>query len=212
VSLGSGEGRAGYAQDLRAVRMMAMVPTVPARRRELDLDARHFRSVLGLFATGVVAVTGVDPETGRPAGLTANSFTSVSLRPPLVSVCLARTSGTWRCLRAAGSYCVNILAEHQLDICLQLATAGTDKFRGLAWAASPGGHPTLDGVLGWIDCEAETEHAAGDHLIAVGRVRELGLLLDGQPLVFYRGRYHGCRDLDRATRPGAACCSREAAQ
>jgi 3-hydroxy-9,10-secoandrosta-1,3,5(10)-triene-9,17-dione monooxygenase reductase component len=199
---GSGEGGPGHAEDLQAVRMMA--PATTAADREPDLDVRHFRSVLGLFATGVVAVTGIDPASGRPAGLTANSFTSVSLHPPLVSVCLARTSGTWRCLRAAGSYCVNILAEHQLDICLQLATPATDKFRGLAWAASPGGHPILDGVLGWIDCRAETEHAAGDHIIVVGRVRGLGLLLDGRPLVFYRGRYHRCRDLDHGAPPGAA--------
>lgn len=171
-------------------------PAATAVGRQRDLDAGDFRSVLGLFATGVVAVTGADPGTGRPAGLTANSFTSVSLHPPLVSVCLARTSSTWRCLRAAGSYCVNILAEHQLDVCLQLATPGADKFRGLAWTASPGGHPILDGVLGWIDCAAETEHAAGDHVIAVGRVCGLGLLRDEQPLVFYRGRYRGCRDLD----------------
>jgi 3-hydroxy-9,10-secoandrosta-1,3,5(10)-triene-9,17-dione monooxygenase reductase component len=168
---------------------MAMLAATAARAAP-DLDARHFRSVLGLFATGVVAVTGVDPGTGRPVGLTANSFTSVSLRPPLVSLCLARTSGTWRCLRTAGSYCVNILAEHQLDICLQLATPGTDKFHGLSWATSPGGHPILDGVLGWIDCTAEAEHAAGDHVIALGRVRGLEMLLEGQPLVFYRGRYH----------------------
>jgi 3-hydroxy-9,10-secoandrosta-1,3,5(10)-triene-9,17-dione monooxygenase reductase component len=177
--------------------MMTMGAGAMAAEAEPCLDTRHFRSVLGLFATGVVAVTGLDPGTGRPVGLTANSFASVSLRPPLVSLCVAHTSGTWRCLRPAGSYCVNILAEHQLDVCLQLASPGTDKFRGLSWAASPGGHPVLDGVLGWIDCEAETEHVAGDHVIAVGRVRGLGLLLDAQPLVFYRGRYHGCRTLDR---------------
>ena len=76
-----------------------------------DVDARRFRDVLGLFATGVVAVTAVDAATGRPAGLSANSFTSVSLDPPLVSVCLAHTSTTWPRIRAAGRCAINILAQ-----------------------------------------------------------------------------------------------------
>jgi 3-hydroxy-9,10-secoandrosta-1,3,5(10)-triene-9,17-dione monooxygenase reductase component len=155
-----------------------------------DRRARHFRSVLGSFATGVVALTAVDPATGRPAGLTANSFTAVSLDPPLVSVCLARTSRTWPRLRAAGGYCVNILAEHQRDVCLRLAAPGGDKFRGLAWTPSPAGHPVLDGVLGWIECEIAAEYLAGDHVIAVSRARHLDLRPGGCPLVFYRGRYH----------------------
>src|SRR6266567_7084694 len=78
-----------------------------------DIEARQFRRVLVLFATGVVAVTALDPATGRPAGLAANSFTAVSLRPPLVSVSVAHTRTTWPRIRAARGHCINILAEHQ---------------------------------------------------------------------------------------------------
>jgi 3-hydroxy-9,10-secoandrosta-1,3,5(10)-triene-9,17-dione monooxygenase reductase component len=154
-----------------------------------DVEARQFRRVLGLFATGVVAVTVLDLATGRPAGLAANSFTAVSLRPPLVSVCLAHTSTTWPRIRAARGYCINILAEHQRGICLQLATPGADKFRDVAWLASPAGHPILDGALGWLECAVEMEHEAGDHVLVISRVLRLGMRPDEPPLIFYQGGY-----------------------
>jgi 3-hydroxy-9,10-secoandrosta-1,3,5(10)-triene-9,17-dione monooxygenase reductase component len=154
-----------------------------------ERDGRHFRDVLGLFGTGVVAVTALDPGTGRPAGLTANSFTAVSLRPPLVSVCMAQASSTWPRIRASGGLCISILAADQRDICLQLATPGGDKFRNLAWTASPAGHPILDGALGWIDCVVEAEHPAGDHAVVICRALCLDALPGGQPLLFYRGGY-----------------------
>jgi 3-hydroxy-9,10-secoandrosta-1,3,5(10)-triene-9,17-dione monooxygenase reductase component len=151
--------------------------------------ARHFRSVLGSFATGVVIVTASGPQAGVPLGLTANSFTSVSLSPPLVSVCVAHTSSTWPGIRSAGGYCINILAEHQRGLCAQFAAPGGDKFRGVAWTASPAGHPILAGTLGWLDCTTETELTAGDHVIVICRVRHLDTVSDGQPLIFYRGEY-----------------------
>jgi 3-hydroxy-9,10-secoandrosta-1,3,5(10)-triene-9,17-dione monooxygenase reductase component len=154
-----------------------------------DVDTQHFRRVLGLFATGVVAVTAVDPDTGRPAGLAANSFTAVSLRPPLVSVSVARTSTTWPRIKAAREHCINILAEHQRRICLQLATPGADKFRDVAWMASPTGHPILEGALGWLECAVEMEHEAGDHVIVISRVMRLDMRPDEPPLIFYRGGY-----------------------
>jgi 3-hydroxy-9,10-secoandrosta-1,3,5(10)-triene-9,17-dione monooxygenase reductase component len=153
-----------------------------------DVEAGHFRGVLGLFATGVVVVTSVDPGSGRPLGMTANSFTAVSLNPPLVSVCLACTSTTWSRIRAAREHCINILADDQRGICLRFAAAG-DRFRDVSWAASPAGHPILSGGLGWLECSVETEHRAGDHVIAICRVRHLGMLPDREPLVFYRGSY-----------------------
>jgi 3-hydroxy-9,10-secoandrosta-1,3,5(10)-triene-9,17-dione monooxygenase reductase component len=152
-------------------------------------DVGQFRRVLGLFATGVVAVTALDRATGRPAGLAANSFTAVSLRPPLVSVSVAHTSTTWPRIRAARGHCVNILAEHQRSICLQLATPGADKFCNVAWTASPAGHPILEGALGWLDCAVEMEHMAGDHVIVISRVVRLGMRPDEPPLIFYQGGY-----------------------
>jgi flavin reductase (DIM6/NTAB) family NADH-FMN oxidoreductase RutF len=154
-----------------------------------DVEAGQFRRVLGLFATGVVAVTALDPATGRPAGLAANSFTAVSLKPPLVSVCLAHTSSTWPAIRAASSYCINILAGHQRGICRQLATPGAEKFCNVAWLASQAGHPILDGALGWLECAVEMEHEAGDHVIVISRVLRLGMRPDGPPLIFYQGGY-----------------------
>lgn len=153
------------------------------------VDDASFRSVLSRFATGVVAVTAVEPRSGRPTGLAANSFTSVSLDPPLVAFCVAHTSTTWPRLRDAPLLCVNILAEPQLEVSERLALRGPDKFAGIGWAPSPGGAPLIDGALAWIECTVRQEHAAGDHTIVVARVRALAEHHDGAPLVFYRGAY-----------------------
>jgi 3-hydroxy-9,10-secoandrosta-1,3,5(10)-triene-9,17-dione monooxygenase reductase component len=155
------------------------------------IDGRRFRTILGHFATGVVAVTAIDPETGRPAGLAANSFTSVSLDPALVSFCVAHTSSTWPRLRRAERFCVNILSADQREISVRLAARGGDKFAGLAWSGSPGGGPVLDGALAWLECSVEAEHVAGDHVIVVARVHHLDRRHDGDPLIFYRGAYGG---------------------
>ncbi|MEV0200218.1 flavin reductase family protein [Nonomuraea sp. NPDC050691] len=155
------------------------------------LDALRFRQVLGRFATGVVAITALDPATGSPCGLAANSFTSVSLDPPLVAFCVAHTSTSWPRVRDAEVVTVNVLAEHQQPVCVQMATRGGDKFAGLKWTGSPGGNPVLDGALAWIDCSIEAEHPAGDHVIVVARVLQLDVHADGGPLVFFRGGYGG---------------------
>lgn len=154
-----------------------------------SIDAIRFRSVLGRFATGVVAVTAIDPATGEPTGLAANSFTSVSLNPPLVAFCVAHTSTTWPKIRAADRYCINILADHQREICLQLATKGAAKFAGLTWAKSPAGQPVIDGAIAWLECSAQAEHLAGDHVIVVCQVHHLDTHHDTGPLLFYRGGY-----------------------
>jgi len=162
----------------------------PEQRTGLgSVDAMRFRSVLGTFATGVVAVTAIDPATTQPTGLAANSFTSVSLNPPLVAFCIAHTSTTWPKIRAAQRHCINILAEDQREVCLQLATKGGDKFNGLVWTASPAGHPVLEGAVAWLECSPETEHQAGDHIIVVCRVHHLERHHFGGPLLFYRGSY-----------------------
>jgi flavin reductase (DIM6/NTAB) family NADH-FMN oxidoreductase RutF len=152
------------------------------------IDARRFRSILGHFATGVVAITAIDPETGRPTGLAANSFTSVSLDPALVSFCVAHTSTTWPRLRTAERHCVNILSAPQRDVCLQFASRG-EKFAGLEWTESPSGEPVIDGALAWLECSVEAEHVAGDHVIVVARVHHLDRHHDGDPLIFYKGSY-----------------------
>ncbi|MBT2234095.1 flavin reductase family protein [Nonomuraea sp. NEAU-A123] len=156
-----------------------------------QLDSRRFRSVLGRFATGVVAITALDPLNREPCGLAANSFTSVSLDPPLVAFCVAHTSTSWPKVRGAKVITVNVLAEHQQHVCAQLASRGGDKFAGLRWTGSPGGNPVIEGALAWIDCAIEAEHMAGDHMIVVARVLQLDTHADGGPLLFFRGGYGG---------------------
>ena len=126
---------------------------------------------------------------GRPLGLAVNSFTSVSLHPALVAFCVGRSSSTWPRLRAAGAFCVNILAEDQEPLSRTFAAPGLDRFSGLGWTTSPSGSPVLEKVLAWIDCMVEAEHEAGDHVIVVGRVHDLDVVQEARPLVFYRGGY-----------------------
>ena len=125
----------------------------------------------------------------RPIGLAVNSFTSVSLRPPLIAFCVSRTSTTWPQLRTTGAFCVNVLGEDQEALSRTFATKGLDRFKGLGWRPAPSGAPVLAGILAWVDCVVDAEYEAGDHLLVVGRVLDLGLDHEGRPLVFYRGGY-----------------------
>src|SRR4051794_4002203 len=111
------------------------------------VDAARYRQVLGHFATGVTVITAMDGS--EPAGLAANSFTSVSLEPPLVAFCAAKSSTTWPKIQAAGKFCVNVLAEPQEEICRRFAMKGGDKFKGLGWRPSGTGSPVLNDVLAW---------------------------------------------------------------
>jgi len=151
------------------------------------IGGARYRQVLGHFATGVTVVTTAEGE--RPSGLAVNSFTSVSIAPPLVAFCVAGTSSTWPRIRANGSFCVNILADDQEDLCRVFAGRSQERFLGVGWRAAGSGGPILSGVLAWLDCTLEAEHVAGDHIIVVGRVHELGVDHEGRPLVFYRGGY-----------------------
>jgi len=153
-----------------------------------DIDSRQFRNAVGQFCTGVVIVTGC--LEGVPAGFAAQSFSSVSLEPPLISLSPARTSTSWPKLRDSGSFCINILAADQKPVCDLFAQSGIDKFGALTWRPGVTGSPILAGVLAYVDCELVAEHDAGDHTIAVGRVRQLEVLNPGgAPLLFFRGVY-----------------------
>jgi 3-hydroxy-9,10-secoandrosta-1,3,5(10)-triene-9,17-dione monooxygenase reductase component len=143
---------------------------------------------MGHFATGVTIVTALDGD--EPVGLTAQSFTSLSLEPPLILFCPGKTSSTWPRIEKAGSFCVNILGEAQEAICRTFAASGTDKFAGVVSTPSDKtGAPVLDDVLAWVDCTLEAVHDAGDHLIVVGRVVDLSVEQEGKPLLFYRGGF-----------------------
>lgn len=153
----------------------------------MGADGFALRQVLGRFATGVTVVTGADEA--KPLGLAVNSFTSISLDPPLVGFCVNRASSTWPRIRVSGSFCVNVLGAPQEALSRTFALAGHDRFAGVQWHPSPSGAPLLDGVIAWIDCAVFAEHPAGDHLIVIGQVRNLGVGDGDEPLVFYRGDY-----------------------
>ena len=150
-------------------------------------DTAKFRQVLGHFTTGVTVVTATSPS--GPVGLAVGSFASVSLDPPLVAFFPDRGSSSWPHIEAAGSFCVNILAEDQEVVCRRFATKGDDKFVGLGWRPAASGAPLLDGVLAWIDCDIDSVTDAGDHFCVMGRVRDLAVAHDGAPLLFFRGGY-----------------------
>ncbi|HEV3170363.1 MAG TPA: flavin reductase family protein [Actinocrinis sp.] len=144
------------------------------------------RAVLSNFPSGVAVVTAVHETT--PVGFACQSFTSLSLDPPMVSFAVSRASQTRPRILAAGRFCVNILAADQQWLCRRFAARDVDRFRGVGWRLSASGSPVLDGVLAWIDCTVAAEYPAGDHTIVVGHVGELARPRETEPLVFLRGR------------------------
>jgi 3-hydroxy-9,10-secoandrosta-1,3,5(10)-triene-9,17-dione monooxygenase reductase component len=151
------------------------------------VDPRVMRDVLGHFASGVTVLTAVTAE--GPIGFTCQSFSSLSLDPPLVAFAPARTSRTWPRLREIGRFCVNVLAEGQDAVSQTFARAGTDRFAGVHWTPSMHGSPVLDDVVAWIDGELWAEYDGGDHTIVVARVLDLGAHPERRPLLFHRGSY-----------------------
>jgi flavin reductase (DIM6/NTAB) family NADH-FMN oxidoreductase RutF len=142
--------------------------------------------VLGHFASGVTVVTGGGPST--PAGFTCQSFSSLSLDPPLVVVLPGRSSTSWPRIARFGRFCVNVLSEEQLPLSATFAHPGVDKFAGVAWSPSPLGSPILAGASAWIDCQVDDVHLGGDHFIVVGAVQHCASA-DTPPLLFHRGNY-----------------------
>lgn len=153
------------------------------------LDDAEFRQVMGRFATGVAIITADDE--GEPVGLTIQSFTSLSLEPPLVCFAPGKSSSTWTRIRNAGNFCVNILAEDQEALCRAFAASGADKFDGVGYDVSPGsGSPILHGALAWVDCVIDVIHDAGDHDLCIGRVNALGVTQStAGPLLYYRSGF-----------------------
>ena len=152
----------------------------------MRVTAERFRHVLGHLPTGVTVITAQAGDV--PTGMTANSVTSVSLDPPLILVCPAKSSSTWPRIRAAGRFCVNVMAGHHEDTIRRFAQRDVDRFAGVACSARSSG-PGLDEAVAWMDCELRDEHEAGDHTIAVAEVVAIDAAVGATPLVFFRGRY-----------------------
>ncbi|MEW1654419.1 flavin reductase family protein [Streptomyces sp. NPDC093707] len=173
----------------------AAAPHPPLRAVRDDerapLDPGRFRAVLGHFASGVTVVTA--PGEAGPAGFACQSFTSLSLDPPLVAFMVGRTSTTWPRLAQAGVFCVNVLGAEQGALCRAFAVSGADKFAGVRHTPAPAtGSPRLADVPAWIDCTIHAVHTGGDHLIVVGRVEALGTdpaAAARGPLLFHRGAF-----------------------
>jgi flavin reductase (DIM6/NTAB) family NADH-FMN oxidoreductase RutF/NAD(P)-dependent dehydrogenase (short-subunit alcohol dehydrogenase family) len=157
------------------------------RRAVVTPDDLRFREVLGNFVTGVSIITTMDGD--EPVGVAANSFTSVSLDPPLILFCVAHSSSTWPRIQRAGKFAVNILGDHQEELCRLFATKGADRFGHTPWRAGVSGSPVLEDSIAYLDCVIENEHASGDHTIVVGRVLDLDAKDDARPLLFHRGAY-----------------------
>jgi len=152
-------------------------------------DPRTLRDALGCFATGVTVVTCLDHEE-QPAGLTVNSFTSVSLEPPLVLWCIDRRSRRYPHFAGAPGFTVSILASGHREVSTRLAKAGEHNLDGIALIATELGPPALADSLAIFECARESVQDAGDHAILIGRVlrfaRHDGA---GAPLVYFRGKY-----------------------
>lgn len=150
-----------------------------------EIGPDEFRRVLGHLPTGVTVLTTF--ADGAPVGMAANSVTAVSLDPPLILACPARTSETWPLLREAGRFCVNVLAEPHAELARRFSRRGVDRFEGVEWVSRDAG-PALPGAVAWIECALRSEHDAGDHTVVLADVLALEAAA-GAPLVFFRGGY-----------------------
>lgn len=150
-------------------------------------DLSEFRRALGAFVTGVTVVTTIQPD-GSPRGFTANSFTSVSLDPPLILVCIAKTASSHPVFSMTQRFAVNVLAEDQRPVSGVFASKSADKFAQVAWHARRTGSPLVDGAAANFDCETHDVVEAGDHIILIGRVVEF-THTSATPLGYCRGAY-----------------------
>jgi len=151
-------------------------------------DPAQLRRVFGAFPSGVTAVAAL--VEGVPVGIAASSFTSVSLDPPLVSVCIAHSSTTWPLLRRARRFGISVLAADQEQAGRQLSARGADRFADLDWRATDDGAVLLRGASAWLDCSIHAAHRAGDHDIIVLRVHDLDADQDVRPLIFHASQFH----------------------
>jgi flavin reductase (DIM6/NTAB) family NADH-FMN oxidoreductase RutF len=154
-------------------------------------DTTSLRTVYGAFPTGVTAVAAL--VGGAPVGLVASSFTTVSLRPPLVSVCMARSSTTWPVLRHSERLGISVLGSGHRAICRRLAGPSEERFAGVLWRTTRDGAVLLEGAGAWLECSVDQEIGAGDHDIVVLRVHDLDADRAVDPLVFHASTF---RSLD----------------
>jgi 3-hydroxy-9,10-secoandrosta-1,3,5(10)-triene-9,17-dione monooxygenase reductase component len=166
---------------------MRDVNVIGGSTRGAPVDEAAMREVCKQFITGVAVVT--SPAGEGPVGITVNSFTSVSLTPPLILFCIHQDSTVLPVIRAAGVFAVNILAEDQAELCRSFAKRATADFTGVAALTGTTGAPLLPEALAYLDCLVASEHRGGDHWIVVGEVVDIGVLRASGPLTFFRSAH-----------------------
>ena len=149
----------------------------------------EFRAALGMFATGVTIVSARAP-TGELVGLTANSFNSVSLDPPLVLWSLSQRSLSLDAFRTGSHYAINVLAADQHELALRFATPLTDRWDGVAWTPGVAGAPLITGAMAHFECFNKSRYEEGDHVIFVGQVEQVAHRPEATPLLFHGGRFY----------------------
>ncbi|MGE6697970.1 flavin reductase family protein [Hyphomonas sp. NPDC076900] len=154
----------------------------------LGSDARTLRDALGCFATGVTILTARD-SAGQPVGLTANSFTSVSLDPPLLLACIARSSASSEVFRASAHFAVNVLHIGQQPASIRFSRRDEDRFGATPWEPGLNGTPVLTGSLATFECARHDIHEGGDHIILIGQVERARFEPRRDPLLYFRGKY-----------------------
>ena len=156
--------------------------------RPPDFSALEFRASLGMFATGVTIVT-ARAASGELVGLTANSFNSVSLEPPLVLWSLSRAAGSMAAFSNGLHYAINVLAADQQDLALKFASRHTDRWAGVAFSDGVSGAPLLAGAVATFECFNRSQYAEGDHVIFVGEVERCGHRAEASPLIYHGGKF-----------------------
>jgi len=153
----------------------------------MPIEKNELRRVMGHFATGVTVIT-TFRNSGEMHGLTANAFTSVSLVPPLLLVCVDKKAESYPCFDETKAFTVNILAHDQEALSRKFAVSGGDKFQGVAYHTGANGAPILDGALAYVECKVVQEFDGGDHTIYLGEIDQAEAR-EGKPLMFFRGGY-----------------------
>jgi flavin reductase (DIM6/NTAB) family NADH-FMN oxidoreductase RutF len=163
--------------------------TPPRKAQPPSFSSQEFRAALGMFATGVTIVTARTAE-GQVVGLTANSFNSVSLDPPLVLWSLAQGAASLPVFRAGSHYAINVLAKDQKALAERFALKGADRWNGVSFAEGMGGAPLLEGAAATFECFNRSRYEEGDHVIFVGEVERCSWRVGASPLLFHGGRYY----------------------
>lgn len=158
----------------------------------MPIDPSAFRATLGRFASGITVITARDAD-GVDVGMTVSAFSSLSLDPPLVLVCIDRAASVGPVLETVESFGVNVLSDEQEAISRRFAERDVDRFNGVAYTRGHSGVPLLDGALAQLECRVTERHPGGDHTILIGAVESVEIH-EGNPLLYYRGGY---RRLDR---------------